>query len=238
MQGQHGAAGHGHVTQSDGHIRHHTIKRGAHTEETGLCLRRADLGLLRLHLGAGRFPLGLGAVERTLTDVLLLEELLLTIQLFAGHVQVGLRGFELGAAARHLLLGSAGVDAQQLLPSAHAVTGFDIQAHDGACHLGGQGGLAHRFDHGVQAHLGGTGRAGSGRHGFGAVCIGPHRAHVHSRKGQGRSQDQASFHRNISVKPLGGNSLLNFQICTIAYLHVHAMIQSFQACRQFKAKKL
>jgi hypothetical protein len=63
-------------------------------------LRCTGLGLLGLHLGTGRFPLGLGAVERTLADVLLLEELLLTLQLFAGHVQVGLRGFELGAAAR------------------------------------------------------------------------------------------------------------------------------------------
>jgi hypothetical protein len=72
VQGQHGAAGHGHVTQSDGHIGHHTVERGARTEETGLCLRCAGLGLLGLHLGTGRFPLGLCTVERTLADVLLL----------------------------------------------------------------------------------------------------------------------------------------------------------------------
>ena len=171
MQGHQWTAWHGHVTQGNGHIGHHTIERGTHAEKPGLGLGCSGLRLLSLHLGLGSFELGLGAIKCALADVLLLKQLLLTFELFADRAQVSLRGFELGGAAHHVLLGCTGIDAQQFLPSTHLITGLDVQDHDGSSHLARQSRLAHRLDDCVKAQLLRTCCAGFGGHAFDPCCV-------------------------------------------------------------------
>ena len=125
MQSKQGAPRHGHVAYRHWHIADHPGKRGLNHKKALLGLRRVRLRLQRLHLRLCCVKLRLGSLQRGLADVLLLQQLLLALKVFARHRQAGARSVYLGGAGLRVLARGAGVNARQLLPRAHRVAHFD-----------------------------------------------------------------------------------------------------------------
>ena len=133
-----------------------------------------------------------------LADVLLGQQLLLTIEFFAGDVENGLGRVNLCSTAGDVLLGGACVDPHQGLTRTDTVTGLHQKRDDGARNLRRHGGLAHGFDHAVQAGL--VGRScralcALNYHGGDLGCSGDlgrrHFVGSHSRHGHGRCRQHA-----------------------------------------------
>jgi hypothetical protein len=100
-----------------------------------------------------------------------LKQLLLARQVLARYLQRGAGGLDLRVAGGGVLIGSAGIDAQQQLPGLDPVADLGIQLHHGAWHLGCDHGLAHGLDHAVKGRGGGAG-GGLRRHGFERLGLG------------------------------------------------------------------
>ena len=104
----------------------------------------------------GRLEFGLGALQRGLADVVLLEELLLAFEVLARHVQRGAGGLHLGVAGGCVLVGRAGVDTHQHLAGGDAVAHLGVQLDDGARNLGGEHGRAQGFNDAIEGRCGGA----------------------------------------------------------------------------------
>ena len=81
--------------------------------QPALGARRRGLRALGTELGAGGLVGRLGTLQRSLTDVLLIEQPALAVVLLGGGVERGARRGDEGRAGGGGLLGRARVDAQQ-----------------------------------------------------------------------------------------------------------------------------
>ena len=99
------------------------------------------------------------AVQRSLADVALLEELLLALEFPGRSLLRGTCGLQLRGAGGGGLLGGARVEPQQDLTGLHRIARLRIQRDDRAGDLCGDRGLAHRLNDAVEgAGVGGAAR--------------------------------------------------------------------------------